>query len=617
MENQIIGTKIKPTNKKPVEIGIDTSNQLVNDIIDEAEVNQVDLGTLESFTTVAQTREQIYTLIDTMSQDETISAILETYAEDTVETNDSGKIMWCESGDEKISKYITYILDSLNVDKNIYSWVYNLIKYGDLYLKLYRESDYADDVLFGNKEKSKLHEDVKVNINSQNDHYVHYVEMVANPGEMFELTKFGKTMGYIQAPATIQQTYDLNNILNSYLTYKMKRKDVNVYNATDYVHACLQNNVSRNPEEVQIFLNDNDLENNNASTTYTVKKGQSILYNSFKIWRELALLENSVLLNRLTKSAVVRVLNVDIGDMPKEQVNQFIHRLKEKIEQKSALNIDKSMTEFTNPGPIENVIYIPTHGTQGQIQASTIGGDVDVKSLIDLDWFQNKLFGSLRVPKQYFSQTDDSVGFNGGTSLSIISSRYGKQIKMIQNIMCQTITDLINLYLLDKGLPSYINKFTLRMQSPVTQEELDKRENMRNRLGVINDIMGQINEVVTDDVLKAKIVKILLSESNTNSDVISIIQEQIEKMENQDENKEKINEKSEEDNEIFDNNNEVDFEEPEDRGPRRPSSISTSESEETEEENTNTTETEETEEDSYLPSPNELNQDFVNMNTEI
>src|SRR5574344_1337718 len=107
----------------------------------------------------------------------------------------------------------------------------------------------------------------------------------------------------------------------------------------------------------------------------------------------------SALLNRLTKSSVVRVLNVDVGDMPKEQVQNFMQRLKEKIEQKSAINAGNSMAEYTNPGPIENTIYVPTHGSQGQIAATTIGGDFDPKSLVDLDYFRDKLFGGLKVPK--------------------------------------------------------------------------------------------------------------------------------------------------------------------------------------------------------------------------
>ena len=170
----------------------------------------------------------------------------------------------------------------------------------------------------------------------------------------------------------------------------------------DYVHASLSDGGNRSPEEVKIFT-EKTLEDDNCikkvedkSTTYKVKRGQSLLYDVFKVWRELALLENSVLLNRLTKSAIVRILSVEVGDMPKEQIAPHLQGIKSLIEQKSALNVGNSMTEYTNPGPVENNIYIPTHDGKGAISTDQIGGDVNVGQLTDLDYFLNKFYGSLR-----------------------------------------------------------------------------------------------------------------------------------------------------------------------------------------------------------------------------
>ena len=54
----------------------------------------------------------------------------------------------------------------------------------------------------------------------------------------------------------------------------------------------------------------------------------SLLYNTFKVWRELSLLENSVLLNRVTKSSIVRIIGVEVGDMPKEMVGPHLQGIK-------------------------------------------------------------------------------------------------------------------------------------------------------------------------------------------------------------------------------------------------------------------------------------------------
>lgn len=526
-DEKVYNSPIKNMPVPEKNIGIDTQEVLFDNIANAGLSSQLDVSALQSFTQVSQSRDQIYAMLDTMSQDSIVSAVLETYAEDATEYNDNGRIVWVESADNDVLKYITYLLDTIGTDKHIYKWVYSLCKYGDLYLKLFRQSE-SDDLLFRDEDKDKkLNEDVRIQTFSKNDRYTHYIEMVPNPAEMFELTQFGKTYGYIKAPTrTPAATQD--NLQNVYFKYQFNKSDVDVYSATEFVHACLDDNSSRVPEEVNIFLDKSGEESKNLK--YSVRRGQSLLYSVFKIWRELNLLESSVLLNRITKSSIVRVINVEVGDMPKENVGPHLAGIKQLIEQKSALNEGNSLYEYTNPGPVENNVYVPTRGGQGALSTQQIGGDVDVKSLADLDYFKNKFFGALRVPKQYFGDTDDGAGFNGGTSLSIISSRYAKMVKRIQNTVLQALTDAINLMLLDKGLSTYVNKFELHMLPPTTQEEIDRRENLSSKIQITSDIMNTLNDV-EDPIVKLKILKSLLGNIVDDNDVMQILGDYIEKAE--------------------------------------------------------------------------------------
>lgn len=528
--------KIKIVPKNKPNIGIDTEDKFQDTVISAAQESKLDTNKLESFTNIAQTRDQVYSTIDTMMTDSTLSAILECYTSDVVDTNDQGQIVWCEASDPKINNYVTYLIESLNIDKNIPRWAKKLIKYGDLYLKMYRDSDIKFDPVFGKKEEEKdtLNENVNISLHKEADHYVHYVDCVSNPSEYFELTKYGKTMGFIEAPIAVQTPF--GNLQEAsglnYLRYKLKKKDVTVYSPTDYVHAFLGDNSSRVQEEVNIFMNDNAYNNETEAVTYQVKRGDSLFSNIFKVWREMTLLENSILLSRITKSAIVRILNVETGDMSKEQANELLSRLKSQIEQKTALDANVSMANYSNPSPIENVIYVPTHNGQGNITSNTLGGDADPKQLTDLDWFNNRLFGALGVPKHYFGFTDDSAGFNGGDSLAIISSRYGKKVKYIQTVLCQAITDVINLYLIDSGMDSFVNQFTIKMQPPVTKEELERREALDNKIRYVGDIMSQLTDV-EDVATRLKIVKSLLSNVISDNEVIELIQSEIDKLENE------------------------------------------------------------------------------------
>ena len=527
-QDELYGRKTESVPRPEKNIGIDLSSQVLNNAAGAISSSKLDLATLESFTKVSQDRETIYDMLDMMAEDSTVAAILEIYAEDTTETNDNGQIVWSESDDSEVNKFVTFLLDSMSVNKHIYQWAYNLIKYGDLYLRLYHESD-IEDGLFQNQEKEKdqLNEDIILKAYKKKDKLVHYVEMVSNPAEMFELTKFGKSYAYIEAPLQINQykNSNANQIFNSY-RYQFRRKDISVYQPTEFVHAALEDNSSRVPEEVDIFRDDDYT----GKLSYKVRRGQSLLYNSFKIWREMMLLENCMLLNRLTKSSLVRVVNVEVGDMPKEQIGPHLMGIKQLMEQKSAINEGNSLREYTNPGPIENNIYVPTHNGQGSISTQQIGGDVDVKGLADVDFFTNKLYGSFGVPKQYVSQTDDSTGFNGGTSLTIISSKYAKRIKRIQNTLIQAITDIINLMLIDKGLDSYINKFTIRMQEPTTQEEIDRRNNLSTKVAAASDIMNLAADL-DDPESRLKLLKTLIAPIVNDSEITQLIQDKIDALE--------------------------------------------------------------------------------------
>ena len=644
MSKEIIkneGFRVKPIYNADPETGIDTEKTFIDNIIGAAQVGSLDISSIDALSQSAQNREQLYNMIDSMAQDDVIAAVLETYAEDTVQTNDKGQVVWVESDDSNVLDYTSWLLNTLNIDKHMYKWAYCLVTYGDVYLRLFRKSDIEEDKLFGSGKYSKygkklnetiktdstepenksINEDVVLRLYAQDDKFIPYVKMVDNPGEMFDLQKFGKTHGYIKAPIRVLSESQPDVLYNYLTNYKINRSDVEVFDAMTFVHGCLEATAQRQPERVYIYLDNNkdvdtELTSDSMTCAYDVKRGQSLLYNSFRIWRELNLLEMSSLLNRLTASAVVRVLNIDVGDMSRNQIQNYLNRLKEKIEQKTALAAGQGLSEYNNPAPIINTIYIPTHEGKGAITATTLGGDFDPKSLVDIEYFRDKLFGSLKVPKQWFGFTEDGAGFNGGTSLTILSSRYGKSIKNLQNILCQMVTDLVNLFLIDRGLDNYVNKFRIRMQEPVTQEEKDKREATDNRIRYIGDLMSQMTDV-EDKIVRLKIYKSLISSSVNDPEVMNYLQDYIEKLEKEEEdkNKGKSDDKDLDLSSEEENSSDVDMLANEEENEEEESDASLPSMAELEHFN-NTAEEEEkdiinekTEDDDYLPSPDML-EDF-------
>ena len=158
-DKKIYSKKINSVPTPPIEIGLDTENKFYENVLDAAKVSKLDMSKFESFLQVSQDRNTIYDLLDTMAEDPINAAVLETYAEDATETNDSGKIMWVESDDAEVAKFVDFLLQSLNVDKYLYKWAYSLCKYGDLYLRLYRKSEF-NDALFDDDELRNINSKV-------------------------------------------------------------------------------------------------------------------------------------------------------------------------------------------------------------------------------------------------------------------------------------------------------------------------------------------------------------------------------------------------------------------------------------------------------------------------
>lgn len=792
-QNQIDYENITRTKPLPEPMtDVDTSGVFTDAIIEAASSQELDTAILNSFSTITRSREEVLNLLDLMGEDPIISTALSIYAADACEPSEEGKIIWCSSNDAKITHAVNHILDNLNIDTNAYSWMYSLCKYGDVYLRLYRESDFDKfkELFKTQSDKEQLNEGILVTKYSKNDRYANYVEMIKNPGEMYDLSKFGKTFGYIKTNVIPQDElatrgqYDTNQSFYNNRTFN--KNDIEIFNATDFIHICLDDNSSRTAEEVTLITNDDS-----EGLTFSVKRGQSILYNAFRVWRELSLLENSVLLNRVTNSSIIRTVSVEVGDMAPEAVRDLLMKIKQMFEQKSSLSKGRSFAEYTNPGPIENTIYIPTHDGKGNITTAEVGSQSGMNDqLTDLDYWKNKLFGALSIPKQYLgcfrgdtkilllngkklpiselyenkddyigkgimacnedgslepttitnimltkpstdflriwldngeyvdvtpdhrmmlrdgtfifaedldigdslmpyydkvvegrryvldnkqgkykpqyrvvaesiydlpkgcglqvhhhdhikinddfdnlipltiaehfnehkaelsksasdfdydeydrlrwsreygrpdtyfkgdtlkevvinyidnyvpecnhkvvkieyldvaepayditvaadchtlalpcgifvhNSTEDSTGFNGGSSLSLISSRYAKTIRRLQNAFIQAIEDAVNLILFDNGDTEYIGKFHLEMQKPTTQEEKDRRANQAEAVSLVENIMRLIKDEVEDKKTRVGILKILLSSSISNVEVINLLDEELERLEN-------------------------------------------------------------------------------------
>lgn len=400
--NIVNGLRVKPNKGKRGEINTEVDDDLV-DFLRSLDTDKVlEIVGINNFRDISDNRGEQYDAFDEMEKDAAIAAALKMYADDSTQYNLDGDVIWVESSEPDIAAFGNRLLQVLRINEKAWIHIYNLVKYGDIYLETFYDDEVDADSLVSTPVKGMygtVAQSHKIGARIEE-----YVEMVPNPAVIFDLKKRGKTEGFIKLDdddqdSNIQRVYRVN------LSGTQQR----ILPADKYIHIMLSEESNRFPESFDITFEANpekNVENNDdrdvRTYRYTVAKGKSILFDVFKAYRELKLMEDSVLLNRVTRSAITRILQIEVGDMPKPQVKEKLRQIKMMIEQRNFM--DTKSGEFSNqasPGPVDNVIYVPTRNGNGAITMSSLGGDVDPKSLIDLEYYKQKESGALGIPLAY------------------------------------------------------------------------------------------------------------------------------------------------------------------------------------------------------------------------
>lgn len=514
--------------------GLDLTNNLA-DLLSKDSVLGKDVNTVEidKFSTVIMDRDSLFAAYDEMAQDTLISSALELYADDCTEYNSDRDIIWCTSDNPDITNMVNYLLTTLNIDKDAWSHIYSMVKYGEVYLQTFRKSDEKNvaDVLkkdgIASSQKSMNEELVVTVYDRARDKLVDYVEQIDNPAELMDLRQNGKCVGYVRQKG-VGKTVASKGVSAMVYKWNWRSPDIDLYDPTKFVHIYLPNPSDRFPEQVQFFNTKGDKAKLQDITTYKVVKGKSILYDLVRTYRELSLLEDSLLLNRLVRSAILRIIQVEVGDMPTNTARTTLQKVKSKIEQSMSMQVGSAISEYNAGKPIENCIYTNTRNGLGGISFQTMGGDVNVKDIEDVNYYLNKLFSGIKIPKEFLNYDSESSNMDPGTSLTKISGRYAKTIKRIQNAYCQGIKTLINIFLIDKGMINYVNNFEIKMVEPTTLDSNDRAESISTNAGVIETIMSTLSDLPNEqDKLEILLglVRTYLDIPAVNDVITRIIQE--------------------------------------------------------------------------------------------
>lgn len=213
--------------------------------------------------------------------------------------------------------------------------------------------------------------------------------------------------------------------------------------------------------------------------------GRSILDPARKLWKQLQLAEDSMLVYRITRAPERRVFYIDVGNLEHADVGQFIQQFQ--IQLKKQPIVDQRTGNINlkyNPMNVTEDYFIPMRAERSS-RIDTLPGASNLGDIQDIEYLQNKLFASLQVPKNYLNYGES---LPGGSTLSQQDLRFARTINTIQQAVLAELKRVANIHLYFNGFKDEIDNFTLTLTNPSTQQELLKLETMKARLEVFKEM---------------------------------------------------------------------------------------------------------------------------------
>ena len=212
------------------------------------------------------------------------------------------------------------------------------------------------------------------------------------------------------------------------------------------------------------------------SDTNFLPYGRSMLENGRKIFKQLTLMEDAMLIHRIMRAPEKRVFKIDVGNIPPREVEQFMQRIINKM--KKTPVIDQNTGEYNLKYNVESVTedyFLPVRGGDSGTEIDTLPGLSNNDQIDDIEYLRNKLMASLRIPKAFLGYEE---GLSGGkATLAAEDVRFARTIERLQKIIVSELTKIGIVHLYSQGFDdSDLIDFSLELQNPSMIHEQEKLE---------------------------------------------------------------------------------------------------------------------------------------------
>jgi len=230
--------------------------------------------------------------------------------------------------------------------------------------------------------------------------------------------------------------------------------------------------------------------------------GTSMLEKARRIWKQLLLSEDAMLIYRTSRAPERRVFKVFVGNMDDKDVEPYVQRVANKFKRSQVVdsatgNVDMRFNQMA----VDQDYFIPVRDATAVNPIDTLPGATNLSEIADIEYIQKKLLTALRVPKAFLG-FEEVVG--DGKNLSLQDIRFARTINRIQKCMIAELNKIAIVHLFILGFEDELNNFTLGLTNPSTQADLLKIDVWKEKIILYKDAVTAIEGIAPVSVSWAK-----------------------------------------------------------------------------------------------------------------
>ena len=211
--------------------------------------------------------------------------------------------------------------------------------------------------------------------------------------------------------------------------------------------------------------------------------GSSVLEGARRIWRQLILIEDAMLVYRVIRSPERRVFYIDVGNIPPENVADYLEQAQSSLKRNAVVDKTTGQVDLRyNPLSVDEDYFLPVRGGDSGTRIDTLAGGSNTTAIEDVEYIQKKLFAALKIPKAYLGY-DEDIGAKA--TLAQEDIRFSRSIQRIQKTLIAELNKIAIIHLYTHGFEGDdLLNFELRLSNPSSIAQQQKLELVKSKFDI-------------------------------------------------------------------------------------------------------------------------------------